>query len=133
MGYDIGNEDAGLDEWREQERMALDAARWRFFLEHAQSFWDGKRLLDWLGFNGVMRYGSMDAAIDAAMAAEGSAAGAVQDGQPAAAVTLMAGPIPEPTVEQLDAILCKHNAGTHEGLRNIVREVFAALHAKDAA
>lgn len=50
------------EDWR-------DAQRWRFFCEHAQDYWQGRKLMDWMGFDGVMMYGSREGVIDAAMAA----------------------------------------------------------------
>jgi hypothetical protein len=46
---------------------AADAQRWRFYTEHAQSYYKGRRLGEWLQFDGVMEHGSRNAAIDEAM------------------------------------------------------------------
>lgn len=51
------------------EQDAKDAARWRFFCENASAHFKGRKLADWLAFDGVMEYGTRAAAIDAAMSA----------------------------------------------------------------
>jgi hypothetical protein len=51
----------------ENEALRKDALRWRFYEEHAQSYWNGRKLGDYLVFDGVMKFGSRNACIDAAM------------------------------------------------------------------
>jgi hypothetical protein len=52
------------------KRDALDAARWRFFDDHAQDIVEGSSLAAWLKFDGPMKHGSRAAAIDFLIAAE---------------------------------------------------------------